>query len=243
MKLQVVICDDDWNQIQYIDKLVKTNISCDVYHCLNYNELNSYIESKRIVHILIVDICLGDIGGTGIDLVRKLHNPANVQVIYISGYMNDYIPEVYDTNHIYFIPKPISTNDMKKALIKACKNLSDDTAKLIIKNADRYNCLDYDDILFIESEGRKLKIVSRNETYFTNGKIKNIKSEMPWFFVHCHQSFLVNMKMISGWKKDAVILRHLPGESIPVSQRKRTETKDAYHQFCQKYGNTILNGI
>ena len=67
--------------------------------------------------ILLTDIDLGEGEGTGIQLVREmLSDGSGTQVIYITGYPLQFCTMVYQTEHIYFLTKPLRQQELFDAL-------------------------------------------------------------------------------------------------------------------------------
>lgn len=77
------------------------------------------------IDIFITDIDLGEGNPSGIELVRR-YFPAGspTKVIYISGHV-EFCTSVYQTEHTYFLLKPINQSDFDAALDKALSNLQD----------------------------------------------------------------------------------------------------------------------
>lgn len=71
------------------------------------------------IDIFITDIDLGEGNPSGIELVRR-YFPAGspTKVIYISGHV-EFCTSVYQTEHTYFLLKPINQSDFDAALDKA----------------------------------------------------------------------------------------------------------------------------
>ena len=77
------------------------------------------------IDIFVTDIDLGENNPSGIELVSR-YFPAgsSTQVVYISGHV-EYCTSVYQTEHTYFLLKPINQSDFDAALDKALSNLQD----------------------------------------------------------------------------------------------------------------------
>ena len=81
--------------------------------------------------ILLTDIDLGEGEGTGIQLVREmLSDGSGTQVIYITGYPLQFCTMVYQTEHIYFLTKPLRQQELFDALDKAMQSCPNGPAGL-----------------------------------------------------------------------------------------------------------------
>lgn len=193
--------------------------------------LEALIASGDNIDVFLCDISLGDDKPTGIDLVRR-HFPAgsSTQVIYISGYI-EYCTPVYETEHTYFLLKPIKQEDFNAALDKALKNLRGaDFTPVAIQHGGAVTLLNPAEIEYIESDRRKVKLYTTtgevHETYATLGQMISM---LPDSFVQCHKSYIVNMTHISELRTANVLLRS--GVEVPVSQRQRKAIRDLFYRY------------
>ena len=68
--------------------------------------------------LMLVDIFLGA-GISGIDVVKKIQEKETIPVIYITGNSDDYHRNLADqTEYLSYLVKPITFNELKKALDK-----------------------------------------------------------------------------------------------------------------------------
>ena len=94
-------------------------------------ELESFLSAGHTIDILITDINLGTDAADGIDMVRDLFPAGSgTQVIYATGYI-EYCTPVYETQHVYFLVKPIKQSALDDALKKALENLADQGARAV----------------------------------------------------------------------------------------------------------------
>lgn len=92
-------------------------------------ELESFVSEGRAIDILITDINLGTDAADGISMVRDLFPMGSkTQVIYATGYI-EYCTPVYETQHVYFLVKPIRQSALDDALKKALENLAGQNAQ------------------------------------------------------------------------------------------------------------------
>ena len=118
--ISILICDNNPIFAGYLKKEVEQliDVPCQVTVCHSSEELREQCrtESPRIA---LMDIQLGSTDETGITLARELF-PAGSEtsVIFITGYM-EYVSDVYEADHIYFLKKPVEKEYLKRALDKA----------------------------------------------------------------------------------------------------------------------------
>lgn len=185
--------------------------------------------------ILLLDINLNGDAFTGIDLAERVlaENP-EAQIIYVSGY-SAYISDAYRTNHTWFLLKPVQQEDLDRALRCAVENLKARASSAMIIKADgRLHKIVPQEILYVESNLRKVHIVRRSGSIEMYGKMADIERELPPSFVRCHKSFLVNMAHIVELSANSITL--LGGAVIPVSQRCRKQLRE---QFLRYVGRVL----
>lgn len=80
------------------------------------SELEYFVSEGHAVDILITDINLGTDAADGISTVRDLFPAGSkTQVIYATGYI-EYCTPVYETQHVYFLVKPVRQSALDDAL-------------------------------------------------------------------------------------------------------------------------------
>lgn len=193
--------------------------------------LEALIASGDNIDVFLCDISLGEGKPTGIDLVRR-HFPAGcgTQVIYISGYI-EYCTPVYETEHTYFLLKPIKQEDFNAAIDKALKNLQGaDFTPVAIQHGGAVTMVNPAEIEYVESDRRKVRLFATSgEVHVTYATLGQMIDMLPDDFVQCHKSYIVNMAHITELRTASVLLRS--GAEIPVSQRQRKSIRDLFYRY------------
>ena len=109
-------CDDFKEQIKKIDNSYNTDC---------YYDINTFLESVSSYNIAIIDIMLGK--DNGIDIASAITEKyPNIKIIFISV-EQDFFQDVYSVNHLYFLVKPISNEQLKQALSVCCSEINKQT--------------------------------------------------------------------------------------------------------------------
>jgi two-component system, LytTR family, response regulator LytT len=91
-----------------------------------------------------------------------------------------------------------------------------------IKNGDRWYPIAVNEILYLEAENRKAKIVTNNKEGYHKLNLSDIEFLLPSnLFIRCHRSFIVNINEIAEIQPDfhsTFLLIMKNGDRIPVSQ-------------------------
>ena len=88
-------------------------------------------------------------------------------------------------------------------------------------------------IRYIEVSSHKLSIHLLNESFVTNGNLKDIEELFYTYgFIKIHQSFLVNFRFINYIKRNEVILDD--GKMLPLSRSRYEQTKFEYMRLSRE---------
>ena len=181
--------------------------------------------------ILLTDIDLGAEKDTGIRLVQELlTEESGTQVIYITGYPLRFCTAVYQTEHIYFLTKPLQQEELFAALDRAAEKLSErENRTLAVRSNGRIVSLAAAHIYYVESDRRLARLHTVRGTLETYASLSQLLPQLGPAFVQCHKSFLVNMAQTAHLESGWLCLKD--GSRVPVSQSYRKKTRDAYMDY------------
>lgn len=227
--LKIGLCED--NEIQHNQILSFLETISLPKHSINsfykgndlYNSIQEAMKDKEPYDIVIMDIDLPD--GNGIKFSKQINvfSPHTI-IIYMTSY-EDYVSDVYDTEHIYFILKKNYQKYLPHALSLANDALNKQrrASLKIFWNKEEYNILQKD-IFYMERKLRTTFIVTPTHIYPTSEKLEDLLKRLGETFAMSHRSFIVNLKMVQEITKDSALL--VDGTSIPISRRYYSAVKD-----------------
>lgn len=232
----VIVVDDDINQARIVESMVldhDSGVEFNIDICTSLQEFEARLKKGYSPQIVFMDIAFeneGPRGENGIDAARKLlADHRCVQLIYVTGHV-EYCSRVYRTEHVYFLLKPIDKDDFADALDKALANLKARSMRPFgVKVGGRIIRVVPSDIEYIESDRRKVRIHTAEGVIEAYESLSGIESKLPSVFVQCHKSFLVNMEKVVEMRSDGLDL--VSGATIPVSQKRSRETRDAFTNY------------
>ena len=222
--MRIAICDDNNEILQSIKHIIEKGYSSDLCGISAFTDEEAFLGHvlTEEVDIAIIDIMLGK-GISGIDIAKQINRDcANTAVIFISS-STDYIEEVYDTDHLIFLKKPLKAEKLYEALRKAARKITSET--IVIKHKDTIRRIDIDSIVMIESFARNLVFhIIGGEKYECTGRLYELEKILPPAdFVRCHHSVIVNTKHINEIHSNDI---HLTGGLYaPISRRKSVNVK------------------
>ena len=183
------------------------------------------------VDLLLSDIDLGQGKSTGIQLVQQLiPEESGTQVIYITGYPLQFCTTVYQTEHIYFLTKPLRQQELFNALDRAMEKLVKRIHRTVaIRAGGQILSLPTAQIHYVESDRRLARLFTEQGIVETYLSLSQLLPQLGPAFVQCHKSFLVNMAQVSRLEPEWMHLKN--GSRAPISQAYRKKTRDAYLDF------------
>ncbi len=96
------------------------------------------------------------------------------------------------------------------------------------KQEDCWRPIPVDKVSHIESSQKKTWFYADEESYCSSHTLKNLKEQLPDYFLTVHRSFIVNVHYIEEIAKDVTsnyVLTLRDGSTIPVSQNHTAEVR------------------
>ena len=202
--INYVVVDDNNTHMKrvvnaIISKMMSNQIEFNIKEFDDYSPgLLNYIKDERRNTVYILDLELPS--GDGIDIARYIRNDCNnwiSPIIIVTAHTSLYY-EVYKQRLqlLDFIGKCNSVEDGIFENIDICLRM------LSIERVYRYtyknveHAIPVNNIDYIIREGRQTKIVTSNGNYFQNISIKDIKYDLPEYFIYSNKGVLINFKNI-----------------------------------------------
>ena len=197
---------------------------------LNPKDLENHMEhcEDKVIDILIMDIVFK--GDNGIAASKRIQNKfPQIPLIYLTGYI-DYARDIFESDPIYFLVKPIDENKLFDAINRAIKKLNQ-KKKLIITSVGETYTISYDDIMYIESKKKHLYVQTNKENIRYIKKISEIEHLLTGEFIRIHQSFIVNANFIQSMDIGTIKLKN--GEYLPISRHRSKYAKEQFLKFMR----------
>lgn len=228
--IHIAVCEDDYVYTEIIRRILQTCIAVpfEVEFFLSGTEfLNRIAEDGSPYSLVITDIDLGRNSVNGITVAKEINKyNTGTQIIFISQYL-EFVSDVYETMHLYFVSK----QRIQEYLPKALEAARDD----FILRADQYLYFQSSykecqvlqkDILYLEHISRQTHIYTELQSFVTNEKLQDLLNRLGTEFCSCHKSFAVNLFQIQILHHTNIVLRN--GSSVPVSRARYPYVRDAF---------------
>lgn len=173
---------------------------------------------KPIWDIILMDIKMKHMDGMETAEKIRRYDPA-VLIIFITT-MAQYAIKGYEVDALDFVLKPITYSQFSQKMQKALAMLKKGEDKfLLLPQEDRKERVSTNEILFIEVRNHYLHVVTGRTTYVMRYSMQEIEKELQdYHFVRCNNSYLVNLKNVTGVQKDSVLVGT---HELPISRPKK----------------------
>lgn len=235
--LTIAICDNNPAVIRELTAMADRQLPAVKHRVLGFETKKALVEelnSGFVPDLAFLDILFGT--ENGIDLAKE-HFPrgSRTQVIFVTGYVS-HSAEVYETEHVFVLQKPVREELFRKAVEKAQERLRllERTRErhLVLKSRETMERIPLDSIRYIESMGRKVEVHCRDAVYEQHTSLSWIEKDLTDEFVQCHKSFYVNLEYVRHIEPKCLLLDD--GTEIPVSQTRKKSTREAVSRFWMK---------
>lgn len=227
MGINIAIIDD--NDILLDSLVALTNACVQIPHSVSafssVADLVAFAQKEKI-DILLTDIKMPIVNGVHLSqMLHQIH--PTMQTIFISNYTT-YVEDAFGAAPVYYLLKPITQERLQNALDLAIRQVkqSSGTLNVLSKNIPIHIALST--IKYLESRKRYVYIFS-DECLQIVAKLDDIEAEIPYGFVRCHKSYLVNMaqvKTIANYK-----IKLISGEIIPCAKSRYKFVKEQIIRF------------
>ena len=181
--------------------------------------------------VLLMDI---DLGGeeTGIDLVRKVNEVADVPVIYVTSFREESIfREARETMPEAYLNKPYDPVNLRAAIELAVFRRQQETARapekkpggpaatsVFVKEGNNLVKLLLRDVVLVEAYDKYCFVYTREKKHLLSLQLKSLLQHLPpEEFLQVHRSYVVNLEAIDGVRPAQNSLE-VAGKLIPVSK-------------------------
>lgn len=227
--MKVSICDDEplildeiLCNLQRIAQELNLNFSIALYRD-GREFLESYKKNPDI-DIIFMDILLGNENGYQIASKIREDNQ-KVKIIFLTS-VTKYALKGYDIGISRYLVKPVSFDQLKAAVSKTIKEISDYNEEYIIeKNDDGIYKIFLSEILYIETYGRNTLIHTKEKRIISYITMKEHLSRLNSKFLRCHAGIIVNIEYVVELKKSSLILQY--GNEVPMSKSRKNQVKEA----------------
>lgn len=231
--MKIVIYDNNKYSCDGLLKILKNKYD-KKYDVSAFSNTDDFLKSIRNYNEKF-DVLISNLDNkntTGIDLayIAQRQFP-NIKIIFSSDDTN-IVEDIYIKVRPYaYINKPVNLDILDFHLKKIEEDIDETEAQyFVINNRNIIAKIPYKDILYFESQKRKLIIHTINNSYSIYKKINDIEKYAPNYFIRCHQSYLVNPYYTKG-SISSNSFELATGQKIPISRSRLSNTQKTYFEI------------
>ncbi len=248
-QLTALIVDDEIHNRIVLEQMLQkhTPIINSIYQA---DTVDQAIQLINEYHPLIVLLDIQMNGETGFDLLQQMDN-FNFEVIFITAHDN-YAIKAFRFNAVDYLLKPVVVNELKEAIEKAVKKLSNHSANyrdninrlsqqmhnnkgltdsITIATTEGFLVLPIRDIVYCQASNNYTIIYLADDKKITSSQTLGFYEELlsDSNFFRTHRSYLINIGHVSSYKKgEGGYITMTNGEEIELA---RNHKADFLHLF------------
>ncbi|MBR5938771.1 MAG: response regulator transcription factor [Clostridiales bacterium] len=231
---KIGICDDEKKMCTDLENMIdsffkKRGESCEIQVWNSSESLRNDMPKFR-PEILFLDIELPTENGVSVGkFIRDDLGDEAMNIVFISHKTN-YAMELFQIHPYDFLVKPFQ-EELLYATISKILKLEEIQNKEFryTYNRTEYS-VPYGDVLFFSSRNKLVLIHKCNgEVISYYGKLKDIADKLPFQFACISKSYIINMKHVTSWKYDSVLIED--GTRLPIAQSQRNEFKKLMYNY------------
>ena len=226
--MKAIICDDEKSTCSELEEIIlkyakekRVPLVTEVFY--SGDILLDYLKREKI-NILFLDIELPGKDGVMVGkYIREVLEEENIFLVYISSKEN-YALQLFQNRPFDFLVKPIEQAKIYHVLDNICRISGKNSAEFKFQVQNSTYCILYKDILYFQSDGRKINIVMKKEVRTFYGKLNEIEEKLPEnLFLRIHKSYLVNKSYVKGFTYESV--KMLNGDVLNISKINRADVR------------------
>ena len=198
--LNFVLCDDNANAIEKLSKMLNSiiishNLKGQItFTTTNPLDLLDYVKNNP-THVLLLDIDLKS-STTGLEIAEKIRKvDKSIYIIFVTGHF-EFGMVAYKYKTFDFLQKPLTKERFEETILRLYSDIFGDKSKYIRLDNDK-TVIKENSIRFIKKEGMKVIFHTDTRDYETYSSFNKISDMLPYNFVRCHKSYIVNMAKIT----------------------------------------------
>ncbi len=239
--INIAICDDVIQVCSYIENIISAyckkiirDINIKPYYS-GETLIDDIIRNNRYYDIIFLDIHLDKLSGVEVgEKIRMQFKNLSSQLVYISADISCAM-NLFTSIPFGFLIKPFSESQVEEIIDRWIKVFENNTNSFLYKKGTEIFKVEFNKVLYFESIGRQLQIVTNDIKDVFYGNLKDVYNEaMKFNFINIHRSYIVNFNHIIkiGFNE----LKMSNSENLPISPPKRKDLKKFFieNNICIK---------
>ena len=230
--IRIAVCDDEKSVCEYLqqrirDYLIKNDCNADVSCFADGEELTRYYKNgAQGFDIILLDIKMKRSDGVSAAKIIREYD-SEVLIVFVTS-SAEYVFTGYEVKAFRYILKSELSHAFDHVFSECLRELEQESEDVFtVKSDSETIVLRLKNVLYFESELRKTSAVTAQQSYSCYRKLGDIENELSGKgFVRCHQSYLVNAKLIRSVSAGELTVGE--GIVLPVSKSRIKMTREAF---------------
>lgn len=236
--MKVAICDEEKGSCATLAQLVRRQEpDCEV-SC--FYSVRQFLEARQHYDILLLDIQME--GMRGMEAARALRISGEDTLLIFVTAGREYAAEAFEVSAFHYLLKPVAEEKFCGVFENACRAVRRQEeirdGQLFFQTKARNFTVRKKEILYIESEKRKVEIHTLKENITIYATMKHMEEQLGKGFYRCHRGYLVNMDYVAGYGFGTIRLQN--GEDIYLAREKYSDFVRVYTEYLKGKGITVV---
>lgn len=230
---RIAICDDEEDFVSslkyFLCEILKDKgIDFCIETFYSGEMLLSHIkEEAGTFDLFLLDIFMKETNGIDTAKDIRLTNDS-AGIIFITS-SEQYVFSGYEVQALQYLLKPIDSKALSSAIMFDLKRRYENKY-FVFKTRGITQKVLYDDIEYLESTLKSIKIATKQGIYEMYEKISNIENILPKLnFCRCHRGFIINFKQVSKISAQSIVT--ISGTLIPIGKTYAKDTNRAFLNY------------
>ncbi len=234
--LNFVICDDNLNLLDRLEKMLETIFTKSNYDASvvfktdKADDVLNYIDNN-IADVVMLDINLKS-SKSGLELAEEIRKrKKNPYIIFTTGHL-EYAMVAYKYKTFDYLPKPITYDRLEDTIARLFED-ANELSKNYIKIDNKNTIIDEAEIQYIKRDGMKLVFHTSSRDYDTYSSFNKFQDKLPATYIRCHKSYIANMNQIKDVEPVSGTITFKDGNTCDIGPKYKRE----FMEVLKNYGN------
>lgn len=235
--MKIAICDNESRGREGIKDILREAFpETEVREFTTGKELSEAAEKGYLPDIILMDIAMeGTDGMDGMEAARKLREVLPETILIFVTSAKEQVFQAFDVGAFHYLLKPLKKEKLLSVMERAAAEVEKTNAKpkyMLVKVPGGYRRLNTADILYAESDGRKVILHLKQENLEFYEKMEELEQRLGEGFYRCHRGYLVSLSEIREY--DNANIRMSNGETVYLAKRKYGEFVQTYSRYLRE---------
>lgn len=240
--MNIAICDDDKQFRDFLERNLRTyfdekSIPLNIFQFSSGEDL---LNDELLFDLVFLDVQMENMNGIETGKALRQKNPGAITFV-MTAY-DGYLDDAFQIRAFRFLSKPLDVLRLYKALDDASELLNNEIIVFFDVKSGQDVRIYSNDIIYLEIEKRRTKIVTVKNVYYSNEKIIYWQNRLNGISFACpHASFIVNIDYSIMHTRTKIILAKkgtdgsiIERYEVPISAKNQAEMKRRFFYVLER---------